>query len=74
MSKITVDFSKTLGEIKPINGVGNNMNASDAADFAYEIDAKCAIPLHYGLFDDINPETFDFEDKILLNPFEETVL
>ncbi len=55
----------------PINGVGNNMNASDASDFAYEIDAKCAIPLHYGLFDSIDPETFDFEDKIILEPFEE---
>ena len=58
----------------PINGVGNNMNASDAADFAYEIGAKCGVPLHYGLFDDINPETFDFEDKMLLKPFEETIL
>lgn len=58
----------------PINGVGNNMNARDAADFAYEIGAKSAIPLHYGLFDDIDPETFDFEDKILLKPFEATKL
>ena len=58
----------------PINGVGNNMNASDAADFAYEIGAKSAIPLHYGLFDSIDPETFDFEDKILLKPFEATKL
>ena len=58
----------------PINGVGNNMNASDAADFAYEIGAKSAIPLHYGLFDAIDPETFDFEDKILLKPFEATKL
>ncbi len=58
----------------PINGVGNNMNASDAADFAYEIDAKCAIPLHYGLFDSIDPEIFDFEDKIILEPYKETQL
>ena len=58
----------------PINGVGNNMNASDAADFAYEIGAKSAIPLHYGLFDSIDPETFDFEDKILLKPYEATKL
>lgn len=54
----------------PINGKGNNMNAKDAADFAYEIDAKCAIPLHYGLFDDINPETFDFDDTLILEPFK----
>jgi hypothetical protein len=50
------------------------MNASDAADFAYEIGAKCGVPLHYGLFDDINPEVFDFEDKIFLKPFEEIIL
>ena len=54
----------------PINGKGNNMNAKDAADFAYEIDAKCAIPLHYGLFDSIDPESFDFDDTMILKPFE----
>ena len=53
----------------PINGVGNNMNARDAADFAYEIGAKCAIPLHYGLFDDIDPKDFDFENSLILKPY-----
>ena len=53
----------------PINGKGNNMNAKDAADFAYEIDAKCAVPIHYGLFDSIDPESFDFEDAKILTPF-----
>ena len=56
----------------PINGKGNNMNAHDAADLAYEIDAKHAIPLHYGLFDDISPDEFDFEDKIVLEAYKET--
>ena len=55
----------------PINGVGNNMNAKDAADFAYEIGAKCAVPLHYGLFDSIDPTDFDFEDAMILDPYEE---
>ena len=54
----------------PINGKGNNMNAKDAADFAYEIDAKCAIPLHYGLFDDLTPEAFDFDEVKVLEPFK----
>lgn len=58
----------------PINGVGNNMNAKDAADFAYEIGAKSAVPLHYGLFDAIDPQTFDFEDAVLLEPYKETKL
>ncbi len=53
----------------PINGKGNNMNAKDASDFAYEIGAKCAIPIHYGLFDSINPEVFDFEDSKILEPY-----
>ena len=58
----------------PINGVGNNMNAKDAADFVYEIGAKCAVPLHYGLFDSLDPAEFDFEDSLLLTPYEEKQL
>ena len=58
----------------PINGKGNNMNAKDAADFAYEIEAKQAIPLHYGLFDSIDPSAFDFDDVIVLDPFKATEL
>lgn len=58
----------------PINGKGNNMNARDAADFAYEIGAKCAIPTHYGLVDDLTPDEFDFDDRIILEPYKETTL
>ena len=58
----------------PINGVGNNMNARDAADFAYEIGAKCAIPLHYGLFDSLTPDAFDFDDRLILEVYKETKL
>ena len=54
----------------PINGIHNNMNAKDASDFAYEIGAKAAIPVHYGLFDDVNPEEFDFDDRIIIKPYE----
>ena len=54
----------------PINGKGCNMNAKDAADFAYEIDAKCAVPIHYGLFDYIDPVAFDFDNVMILKPFE----
>ena len=52
-----------------INGRGNNMHARDAADFAYEIGAHNAIPVGYGLFDDIDPAEFDFEDAIILEPY-----
>ena len=53
----------------PINGRGNNMNAKDAADFAYEIGAGVAVPIHYGLFDDTDPDDFDFEDRMILTPY-----
>jgi L-ascorbate 6-phosphate lactonase len=58
----------------PINGRGNNMNARDASDFAYEIGAKCASPVHYGLTDDLTDCDFDFEDKLILTPFKEIKL
>lgn len=58
----------------PINGKGNNMHARDAADFAYEIGAHSAIPLHYGLFDEIDPSDFDFEDALILEPYKKTEL
>lgn len=58
----------------PVNGVGNNMNIVDAADFAYEIGAKTAVPVHYGLFDDIDPADFDFDGKLILEPYVKTKL
>jgi hypothetical protein len=58
----------------PINGVGNNMNAQDASDFAYEINAKIGVPLHYGLFDSISPESFDFDERLILTPYTPTEL
>lgn len=58
----------------PVNGRGNNMNANDAADFAYEIGAKCAVPTHYGLIDDLTAEEFDFDDRLILEPFKEVKL
>ena len=58
----------------PINGRENNMNAKDAADFAYEIGAKCAVPVHYGLFDNVDPDDFDFDDRLILSPYEATEL
>ena len=53
----------------PINGVGNNMNMRDAADFACEIGAKCAVPIHYGLFDNVDPREFDFDNTLILEPY-----
>ncbi len=54
----------------PVNGRGNNMNAEDASDFAYEIDAKVAVPIHYGLYDDYGMGEFDFDEVIYLEPYK----
>ena len=55
----------------PINGQGNNMNMTDAANFAARIGAKFTVPIHYGLFDDIQVDTFEVTNKITLKLFEE---
>ena len=49
----------------PINGVGNNMNMADAARFAIDCGAKLAVPIHFGMFDNINPEDFIFENRVI---------
>ena len=55
----------------PINGVGNNMNMMDAAEFAKKIGAKKVVPIHFGMFDNINPQTFDCENCIIPEIYEE---
>lgn len=58
----------------PINGVGNNMNAEDATDFAYDVGAKKAVPVHFGLFDTLSPEAFEFENRIIPEIYKEIVI
>ncbi len=55
----------------PINGVGNNMNMTDAARFAREIKAKTAVPVHFGMFDSINVGKFNFKNKIIPEIYKE---
>ena len=55
----------------PINGVGNNMNAIDAARFFRDCGAKSAVPYHVGMFDEISPEIFDVKEKIILEIYNE---
>ena len=43
----------------PINGAGNNMNELDALDFFKRSGAKKAVPLHFGMFDDLRPTLFE---------------
>ena len=58
----------------PINGVGNNMNSTDAALFAKRVNPKIAVPLHWGLFDSIDPRCFTFENRIIPKAYEEIPL
>lgn len=55
----------------PINGVGNNMNMTDAARFAKRINAKTVVPMHFGMFDEINPKNFECENKIIPELYKE---
>lgn len=58
----------------PINGKGNNMNMADAARFAKETGAKRAIPLHWGLFDSLDPAGFEIETAVIPKIYEEISL
>lgn len=58
----------------PINGVGNNMNMTDAAQFAREIKAKTAVPVHFGMFDSINAGEFNFKNKVIPEIYKEISL
>ena len=55
----------------PVNGVGNNMNATDAVRFFKDSGAKIAVPYHVGMFDELTPLVFDNENKIVLEVYEE---
>ena len=58
----------------PVNGVGNNMNAADAARFARDCGAKCAVPYHVGMFDEHTPEIFGGENRVIPKIYEEIEL
>ena len=54
----------------PINGRGNNMNATDAVRFLERTGASWGVPLHYGMFDAISPECFQTEKRRILTVYE----
>ena len=54
----------------PVNGVGNNMNAIDALRFAERTGAKHAVPIHVGMFDELSPEIFEAENRLILKLYE----
>lgn len=58
----------------PVNGVGNNMNMTDAADFFRACGAKLAVPVHTGLFDDLDAGAFPVENKVVPEYYKEIML
>jgi len=56
----------------PVNGVGNNMNATDAVRFFKDCGARAAVPYHVGMFDELSPEIFRDERRLVLKIYEET--
>lgn len=71
-SKIFEELPKNIDAVfLPVNGAGNNMNMTDAARFAADCGAKVAVPIHVGMFDDIDPAGFPFENKILPELYKE---
>ena len=55
----------------PVNGVGNNMNMVDAERFAEKVNAKYTVPMHFGLFDNLNPTKFKGNNVIIPEYFKE---
>ena len=58
----------------PINGVGNNMNAVDAAAFAARTGARYAVPLHFGLFDGLTGDVFKAPNRVIPEFYREIIL
>lgn len=55
----------------PVNGVGNNMNATDAARFVEVCGAHTAVPYHFGMFDELSSDIFNVKEKIILEIYKE---
>jgi len=58
----------------PINGVGNNMNMTDAARFAKKVSAKKVVPLHWGMFDELTPDDFKVDNKVIPEIYKEIAI
>ena len=58
----------------PINGVGNNMNMTDAVRFSEHINAKKTVPIHFGMFDERTAHDFACENKVIPEIYKEIKL
>lgn len=58
----------------PVNGVGNNMNETDAGRFVKRIGAVKAVPIHVGMFDEKSPADCNIENKVVPEIYKEIKL
>lgn len=58
----------------PINGVGNNMNMTDAVRFSERVNAEKTVPIHFGIFDELTAEDFSCENKVIPEIYKEILL
>jgi len=58
----------------PVNGVGNNMNMTDAKAFCERISPEVAVPMHCGMFDELDLNDFEYEKKSVPQIYKEIKL
>ena len=58
----------------PVNGIGNNMNMDDAKRFCERISPQYAVPIHCGMFDDIDMNKFELKNKVIPKIYEEVMI
>lgn len=55
----------------PVNGMGNNMNMVDARRFCEKLKPRYAVPIHCGLFDEIDMKEFDYKFRVIPQFYQE---
>lgn len=69
---IFADLPKDIDVVfLPVNGVGNNMNMDDAAAFFKKTGAKLAVPMHTGMFDEMDANAFPIDSKVVPEIYKE---
>ena len=57
-----------------INGKGNNMNETDAHRFVKKVSPEYFVPMHWGLHDDMYPNTEAYSSTVVPRIYEELML
>ena len=54
----------------PINGEFGSMNVTDAKRFAKDIKTRFCVPVHFGMFDNVDATLFDLPNAIIPAPYK----